>query len=111
MNHSAVFLVAVVVGMFAVTFVIRFGLLARAHRIRLPHWLDEALRFVPVAVLTAIITPMILLDKTGDWALDWRNPWLLGALAAFLAGLWRQQALLTIGVGVAVFFTCRWWLG
>ncbi len=94
-------------GMVAVTFGIRFILYASAHRIQLPAWMEEALRFVPVAVLTAIITPMILMPKQ-QWALDWHNPWLLGSLAAFAVGLIRQQALLTISVGVVVFFVVKW---
>ncbi|QNT08100.1 AzlD domain-containing protein [Marinomonas arctica] len=36
------------------------------------------------------------------------NPWLLGALAAFVFGVWRQQQLLTIQVGVLVFFVAKY---
>ncbi|MEZ5480317.1 MAG: AzlD domain-containing protein [Thiolinea sp.] len=99
----------IIFGMFAVTFGIRFVLYARAHKVTLPVWVEEALRFVPVAVLTALITPMILKPQ-GEWALDWHNPWLLGGLSAFAVGLWRQQPLLTIVVGVAVFFGARFLL-
>lgn len=93
----------IIVGMFAVTFGIRFVLYARAHRVVLPQWMEDALRFVPVAVLTAIITPMILMPEH-TLNFNWQNPWLLGSLAAFIVGLWKQHALLTILVGVVVFF-------
>jgi branched-subunit amino acid transport protein len=99
----------VILGMFVVTFGIRFVLYARAHKVSLPQWMEDALRFVPVAVLTAIITPMILMpDKT--LTVDWHNPWLSGALAAFVVGLWRQQPLLTIVSGVVVFFAGKFFL-
>lgn len=102
-------MIAIILGMFVVTFGVRFVLYARAHKVILPVWVEDALRFVPVAVLTAIITPMILMpDKT--LVLDWQNPWLLGSLTAFGVGLWKQQPLLTILTGVVVFFLSNYLL-
>ncbi|MBJ7539485.1 AzlD domain-containing protein [Marinomonas transparens] len=102
--------VIVIAGMFLVTFGIRFVLFARAHKVSMPEWLEKALRYVPVAVLTAIITPMIVMpNQQLNVALN--NPWLLGAAAAFLVGIWRQQQLLTIVVGVLVFFISKYLVG
>lgn len=102
-------LILIIFGMFAVTFSIRFVLFARAHRIQLPVWLEEALAYVPVAVLTAIIMPMILIpNKQLDFS--WHNPWLLGGLAAFIIGLILRQPLITITVGVLVFFASQFLL-
>lgn len=102
-------LVIIIFGMFVVTFGIRFVLFARAHRIRLPLWLEESLAYVPVAVLTAIITPMMLMPaKQLDFS--WHNPWFLGGLAAFLTGLLLRKPLLTIAVGVLVFFLAKFLL-
>ncbi|WP_241557022.1 AzlD domain-containing protein [Marinomonas hwangdonensis] len=43
----------------------------------------------------AIITPMTLMPNQHiDFSLS--NPWLLGALAAFVVGVWRQHQLLVI---------------
>ncbi|MBR7888552.1 AzlD domain-containing protein [Marinomonas sp. A79] len=96
-----------ILGMFVVTFGVRFVLFARAHKVVMPPFLEKALRFVPVSVLTAIISPMILM-KDDHLHLSLLNPWLLGALAAFVIGVWRQQQLLTICVGVAVFFVTKY---
>lgn len=102
-------LIFMILGMVAVTFSIRFILFARAHRIQLPLWLEEALAYVPVAVLTAIIMPMILLpNKQLDFS--WHNPWLLGGLAAFVVGLLLRKPLVTIVVGVLVFFGSQFFL-
>ena len=99
--------VFIIFGMFAVTFGVRFVLFARAHKVVMPIFVERALKFVPVAVLTAIITPMVLIpDNVVNVSLA--NPWLLGALAAFSIGIWRQQQLLTISVGVAVFFIAKY---
>ncbi|SHF23559.1 Branched-chain amino acid transport protein [Marinomonas polaris DSM 16579] len=97
----------IILGMFAVTFGVRFVLFARADKVVMPAFIEKALKFVPVAVLTAIITPMILMpNKHVDFSSS--NPWLLGALAAFVVGIWRQQQLLTILVGVLVFFAAKY---
>ena len=94
-------------GMFFVTFGVRFVLFARADKVVMPAFIEKALKFVPVAVLTAIITPMTLMPNQHiDISLT--NPWLLGALAAFVVGIWRQQQLLTILVGVLVFFVAKY---
>ncbi|MCB5161828.1 AzlD domain-containing protein [Marinomonas algarum] len=96
----------IIIGMFIVTFGVRFVLFARAHKVVMPPFIEKALKFVPVAVLTAIITPMIFLQDQALY-LSLFNPWLLGALASFLVGIWRQQQLLTILVGVVVFFIAK----
>ncbi|PYF84727.1 MULTISPECIES: AzlD domain-containing protein [Marinomonas] len=99
--------VLIIFGMFAVTFGVRFVLFARADKVVMPAYIEKALKFVPVAVLTAIITPMALMpDSKLDLTLT--NPWLLGSLAAFVVGIWRQQQLLTILVGVLVFFVAKY---
>ncbi|WP_421852536.1 AzlD domain-containing protein [Marinomonas sp.] len=99
--------VLIILGMFIVTFGVRFVLFARADKVVMPAFIEKALKFVPVAVLTAIITPMILMpNQYMDFSLS--NPWLLGALAAFIVGIWRQQQLLTILVGVLVFFVAKY---
>ena len=101
--------VLIILGMFVVTFGVRFVLFARAHKVTMPFWLERALRFVPVAVLTAIITPMIFVSQ-GQLVSSFANPWLWGAAAAFAVGIWRQQQLLTICVGVLVFFLGKYLL-
>jgi len=100
--------VLIIAGMFIVTFGVRFVLFARADKVVMPAFVEKSLKFVPVAVLTAIITPMTLMpNKHLDISLD--NPWLLGAIAAFTVGIWRQHQLLTIVVGVLVFFIAKYW--
>ncbi len=99
-----------IAGMMAVTFAVRYPLLALAGRRELPKAIARALNYVPVAVLTAICVPMVLLPA-GEWALSASNPWLLGAMASVLVS-WRKRHLLgTIGAGLLVFFAARWLLG
>ncbi len=101
---------AVILGMTAVTFLIRYSFFALGDKVQFPPLVKRALRYVPVAVLTAIVVPMVLLPDGQHWQLDWRNAWLLGALvSAFIA--WRFNHLLAaMGGGMAVFFLWRWLL-
>lgn len=92
--------------MFAVTFGVRFCLFAKANRVVMPNWIEGALGFVPISVLSAIIIPMIFMPN-GALEINMRNPWLIGAGVAFIVGLLRQNQLLTIVVGVAAFYLSK----
>lgn len=97
---------AVIGGMAAVTLLIRYPILAVVSRVQLPPSVIRALRFVPVAVLTAIIVPEIVApNDTPSIALS--NAYLYaGILAALVA--WRTRNLLaTIVLGMAIFFLWR----
>lgn len=95
-----------IAGMMAVTFGIRYFLFAVADRIRLAPWIEGSLRFIPPAVLTAIILPAVLLPK-GDWQVSFTNPYLVSAVAAAAAGVLTRNLLATIAIGLAVFFALR----
>ena len=100
-----------VAGMAAMTFPVRYAFFALGDRVAFPPLVKRALGFVPVAVLTAIVVPMVLLPDGAHWQLGWRNPWLLGA-AVSGAIAWRFNHLLAaIGGGMAVFFLFRWLVG
>jgi branched-subunit amino acid transport protein len=96
-----------IAGMTAVTFLIRYSFFALGERLAFPPLARRALRYVPAAVLTAIVVPMVLVPDGAHWQLTWRNPWLLGALASG-AIAWRFNHLLAaIGGGMGVYFLVR----
>lgn len=76
-------------------------------KVILPPWIEQALRFVPVSVLGAIVMPMVLMPNK-EWDLSFTSPWLVGGLVAFVLGLVRQQPLLTIVGGVVAFFLTKY---
>jgi len=68
------------------TFLLRFTFLQLAGRIALPHAVTRALRFLPAAVLSAIILPAILRTAPGTLYFGLDNPRLIaGAVAALVA--------------------------
>ncbi|SFM68044.1 AzlD domain-containing protein [Halopseudomonas yangmingensis] len=94
-------------GMALITFAIRYTLFAAGHRVRFSPLMTRALGYVPVAVLTAIIVPMMLRPE-GQLALQLDNAWLFGGLAAIAVAAWRRNLLLTIFAGMACFLFWRW---
>jgi branched-subunit amino acid transport protein len=101
---SAIWLTMLGVGV--LTFLIRFSFIALLERWQAPVIVQRALRFVPVAVLTAIIIPELVLN-TGSLNLSPANPRLLAALAAILVAWKTKNVVLTILVGMAAFWLLR----
>lgn len=93
-------------GMMLVTFGVRYPVLAILGRITLPKRVFRALRFVPPAVLTAIVVPAMLMP---NHQLDLRpaNAYLIGGLVAGVVAWRSKNTLLTIVVGMAVFLIWR----
>lgn len=89
-----------------VTYVPRYLPFALAGKMRLPATLEQALDFVPIAVLTAIIAQSALV-RDGDVYLSLSNSHASAALAAFVAALLWQRLFVTIAVGLICFAMIR----
>lgn len=96
-NTLGLWLLLVAVG--AVTLGYRVSFLIISERLQLPTSVQRALRFVPVAVLTAIILPALVFVE-GNLDLSLGNARLIaGTIAALVA--WRtRNTLLTIAIGM-----------
>lgn len=94
-----------------VTFAIRYALIALSGKINLSPRVVRALEFVPPAVLTAIITPAVLLADGETLFVSWENARLIGACVAVIVGFWRKNLLLTILAGMAAFWSWQWLVG
>ena len=100
----------VILGMAAVTFLIKATIFILGGRVAFPPMLQQALGFVPVAVLTAIIVPMILAPHGAGMEIDWRNPQLIASIAAVMVAAGVRRQLVTIGVGLTIFFVWQLWV-
>lgn len=99
----ALWLTVIVIGV--ITYALRLSLIGALGRITLPPVLVRGLRFVPPAVLTAIIVPELVLPG-GQLDLAPTNVRMLaGVLAAVVA--WRSR---NVFVTVAVGMTTLWLL-
>jgi len=98
MSQELLWITIISVGL--LTFGIRLSFIVFLGKAHIPPLLQQALRFVPVAVLSAVIAPDLFLPKG---ALD-LSPWNARLIAGIIAILvaWRtKNVLLTIGVGMA----------
>jgi branched-subunit amino acid transport protein len=96
--------VVLILGMAVITCLIRATLFVLGERVTFPPLVRTALGFVPVTVLTAIIVPMAVAPHGGPPELTWRNPQLVGALAACVVSAATRRPLVTIAAGLIVFF-------
>ncbi len=83
-----------------VTYALRLSFIVLLGRVVLPEVLRRGLRFVPPAVLAAIILPELVL-RQGHLDLAPANPRLLAGLLAGVIAWRTRNVLLTIGVGMA----------
>lgn len=103
MSGAAVWTVIVLLGV--ITYLIRFSFLGLLAGRRLPDRVAQALGFVPVAVLPALIAPMVVLDPgTRDWAEPHRP---LAALLALGIGMATRNLLAAIAAGMGGFWALR----
>ncbi|MFD2165456.1 AzlD domain-containing protein [Thalassotalea euphylliae] len=99
-----------IIGMFIVTFGVRYVLFAFADNIHFPESLKRALNYVPIAVLTAIIFPAVFMPK-GELHFGLDNAYIYGAIAAVIVSAWKKNMLLTVVFGLVVFACAKFVLG
>ncbi len=95
----------------AITYATRLSFIAFFARRDVPPLLAEALKHVPVAMLTAIVVPAVVFMPLGMLRIDPGNAKLMAALVAGGVAWWRQSAVLTIAVGMSVLWLLRYVLG
>lgn len=89
------------------TFATRFVMFSDIAPKQLPAWLNEALGFVPIAVLTAIIVPAVIISPESTLVLA-DNPRLPAAALATTVALVTRQVLPTIAAGLAAMWILDW---
>ena len=95
-----------IAGAGAVTFALRLSLIALLGRMEIPPLLGRALRFVPAAVLTAVVIPLLFYEN-GALEVSLGNARLLAGLVAALIA-WRSRSVpLTLGGGMATLWALQ----
>jgi len=103
MNESLLLL-----GMFFVTFGVRYPVLAFVSKIQLPDIVGQSLKYVPPTVLMAIIAPAIFIPEGNSVILRFSNVPLFAGLIATLVAWRTKNLLLTIVIGMASLWLRRW---
>jgi branched-subunit amino acid transport protein len=94
-------------GMMLVTFGVRYPVLALVGKIDLPKPVLRALKYVPPAILAAIIVPEVLIREDQLYIAPDNSYLVAGIIAALVA--WRSRnLLLTIVLGMLAMWGWRW---
>jgi branched-subunit amino acid transport protein len=88
----------VFIGAGLLTFATRLSFIALSGRYRPPSWFVAMLPFVPIAALTALVAPDLLL-VAGQFDIGPGNPRFWAGLVAIAIAVWKRNVLLTIGCG------------
>jgi len=103
-----IWLVMILGGIF--TFGTRFVMLSGWVAHGLPRWLIDALAFVPIAVLTAILVPAVLIDPATQQIIVTGNARVVAAVIATIIALLTRNVIATITSGLATLWFVQWWL-
>ena len=104
MNTSTLWLTILLMGL--ITFALRVSFIALAGRLEMPPLVQRALRFVPAAVLSAIVVPALVF-REGDLALTLGNEKLLAGLLAGAVAWYTKSIIWTIVAGMVALWTLQ----
>jgi len=90
-------------------FMIRFSFIGFLGDRSLPAWVMRLLRYVPVAVLPALVAPQVVWPAATGGALD--APRIVAALAALAVGAASRNLIAAILGGMATLYLMLWLAG
>ena len=93
-----------------ITYLIRLSFIIALDRLKFPDWFSRGLRYVPPAVLSAIIVPELANWNGQAVNLSWTNPQILAGIAAVLVAWRTRNMLLTLAIGLICFQVLRMWM-
>jgi branched-subunit amino acid transport protein len=102
--------VIAILGLAFITILTRGFFLFPERDVPLPEWLQQGLRYAPLAALVAVIAPEIAMTQ-GHLIDTWRDARLPAVVAATAYFYWRRDILGTILSGTAVFLAFKLGLG
>ncbi len=85
--------------MLLVTYIPRALPLLILTRIEIPDIIIRWLRFIPVAILAALLTPGILIVE-GKLMINYHNIFLLAAIPTFIVAIFKKDIFLTVIMGI-----------
>jgi branched-subunit amino acid transport protein len=106
LNATTLWVMFIVIG--AGTFLIRLSFIHLLGKFSVSATFKRLLRFVPPAVLAALIAPAILVHN-GQLAVSAANGKIAAAAVAAAVALVGKNAVLTIGTGMAALWLFRIW--
>ncbi len=101
---------SVIVGLAVISVVSRSFFFISDKAWHLPHWAQRGLQYAPIAALSAVVVPEIVMSQ-GQLISTWQDARLFAATAGVVIYFAKHDVLLTIVVGMAVFLPLHLLLG
>lgn len=111
MNMSTAEFLLTIAGLTVITVVTRSFFFLSERELVLPGWVKRGLRYAPLAALTAVVVPEIVMSQGRLVAEPWFDARVYAAVAATAYYFWRRGILGTIVTGMAVLLPLRLGLG
>jgi len=110
LNGTDLWTVVTIIGLTLVTILTRSFFFLSGKPWSLPRWAQSGLRYAPVAALSAVIIPEIVMSQ-GQLVSHVKDARLFAAIAGVAWYYWRRGVLGTIVAGMAVYLPLRLGLG
>ncbi len=110
MNGSDLWTIASIIGMACVTVITRSFFYISSKPWKLPAWAQRGLHYAPIAALSAVIIPEIVMTQ-GHLIDSWKDARLFAVATGVLWFYWRKGVLGTIIAGMAVYLPLHLSLG
>jgi branched-subunit amino acid transport protein len=110
LSGTDVWTLLVIVGLAIVTVVSRSFFLISSKPWQLPHWAQRGLQYAPIAALSAVVVPEIVMSQ-GQFIDTWQDARLFAAAAGLAIYYAKRNVLMTILGGMAVYLPLHLALG
>ena len=100
----------VIVGLALVTVVSRSFFFLSDSEWDLPHWAQRGLQYAPIAALSAVVVPEIVMTQ-GELIGTWQDARIFAAAVGLAVYFAKRNVLLTIVLGMAVYLPLHLGLG
>ena len=102
MNKTDLWTITTIVGMALVTVITRSLFFISSKPWKLPAWAQRGLHYAPIAALSAVIIPEIVMTQ-GQLISDWKDARLFAVAAGVAWFYWRRGLLGTLIAGMTVY--------
>ena len=102
MSHDDLWMLGVIIGLSMVTVVARSFFFLSNQDWQLPHWAQRGLQYAPIAALSAVVVPEIVMSQ-GALITTWQDARLFAAAAGVAIYFAKRDVLLTIIGGMVVY--------
>jgi branched-subunit amino acid transport protein len=110
MSTDELWTLAVILGLAVATVVARSFFFISDKAWQLPHWAQRGLQFAPIAALSAVVVPEVVMSQ-GALITTWQDARLFAAAVGVAVYVAKRNVLLTIVLGMAVYLPLHLGLG